>query len=675
MTARCMATVLIAWLVLAPIHGSQPDPIPETPTSVSEERRLDHDGIERSYRIHVPDSYDDAISTPLVMAFHGGRGTGRSMEKLTGLSVLADTEGFIVVYPDGYERQWNDGRNIDRYASHRENIDDVGFISSLIDHLGQSWNIDADRVYLTGMSNGALFCHRLACENPDRIAAIAPVEGTILERWTRECQPSRPIPVCIIKGLEAPLFEKESKRLSASETAQFWASHNGCSPTPNVDYEADTDPDDGTRVRREVYECGSSAREVVFYAIEGGGHTWPGGWQYYPEDVIGRTSRDIDATRLIWEFFARHRRPGTQGGAIALERASEIQAQLPPRPEVVGDYKPNCVVTGDWNGDGHLDFAAAHAFRDRVSVFLGDGTGRFEQRATVAVARRPIGMTRGDWNADGHGDLAVTSYNRAGLAVLLGDGHGEFRVCGFAETGNSPQAATAGDWNADGRTDAAVSNRNDHTVSVLLNTGSVRFAPAAAQVVGRFPSGLVAGDWNGDGNQDLAVVNHFSHTVSILLGDGTGRLRSLTEVDVGLYPGDIDTADLDRDGRADLVVVNVRNGDLSVLHGRGDGRFETQPRLDAGLAPAGIVVDDLDGDAAPDVAVVMRDEPRLVVFRNRLADEGRFVPAGEVATGELPIDVVSGDFDEDGRRDLLVFTPSNAGFLVFLNRTQGAVAR
>jgi polyhydroxybutyrate depolymerase len=292
-----LVTILIAAFSLVPAAGSQMEPPSAKPVSTAEERRLTHDGIERVYRIHVPESYDATLPAPLVLALHGGRGTGRSMERLTGFSLLADSEGFIVVYPDGYERQWNDGRNIERYASHRENIDDVGFINSLIDHLTQILNIDADRVYLTGMSNGALFAHRIACEMPEKIAAIAPVEGTILERWTRECQPSRPVPVCIIKGLEAPLFEKESKRLRASDTARFWASHNECSPTPTVEYEADTDPLDGTRVRREVYDCGTSEREVVFYAIEGGGHTWPGGWQYYPEDLIGRTSRDIDATR------------------------------------------------------------------------------------------------------------------------------------------------------------------------------------------------------------------------------------------------------------------------------------------------------------------------------------------------------------------------------------------
>jgi polyhydroxybutyrate depolymerase len=320
-----VVSILIAGLSLVPALGLEPDPTPEPAPVMSEERQLDHDGIQRSYRIYVPESYDDAIPTPLVLALHGGRGTGRSMERLTGFSLLADSEGFIVVYPDGYERQWNDGRNIERYASHRENIDDVGFINSLIDHLTQTLNIDADRVYLTGMSNGALFSHRLACENPDRIAAIAPVEGTILERWTRECQPTRPVPVCIVKGPDAPLFEKESKRLSASETAQFWASHNGCKPAPTVTYETDSDPADGTRVRSEAYDCGSREREVVFYAIEGGGHTWPGGWQYYPEDLIGRTSRDIDATRVIWEFFEGHAKPGARSSEhVIVERIDHV---------------------------------------------------------------------------------------------------------------------------------------------------------------------------------------------------------------------------------------------------------------------------------------------------------------------------------------------------------------
>jgi hypothetical protein len=99
------------------------------------------------------------------------------------------------------------------------------------------------------------------------------------------------------------------------------------------------------------------------------------------------------------------------------------------------------------------------------------------------------------------------------------------------------------------------------------------------------------------------------------------------------------------------------------------------PRLEAGLAPAGMAIADLDGDAAPEIAVVMRDEPRLVVFRNRLFDEGRFTTENEFATAGAPIDVVSGDFDEDGGQDLLVFTPSEAGFLLFLNQTPEVPAR
>ncbi|MCI0540572.1 MAG: hypothetical protein L0Z50_35680, partial [Verrucomicrobiales bacterium] len=154
----------------------------------SEIRSLSHGGLKRTYRIHIPPSIPPSglpsgkrnKPAPLLLALHGGGGAGKSMQKLAGLNALSDKEGFIAVYPDGVDGHWNDGRGLD-YRAHRENIDDVGFIAALIDRLGKDLNVDPGRVYVTGMSNGALFAHRLACEIPEKIAAIAPVEGTLLE--------------------------------------------------------------------------------------------------------------------------------------------------------------------------------------------------------------------------------------------------------------------------------------------------------------------------------------------------------------------------------------------------------------------------------------------------------------------------------------------------------------
>ena len=142
-----------------------------------------HDNLKRTFNIHIPSFYNKSVQVPLVIALHGRGGNGWSMILLTrkGFNKLADKDGFIMVYPDGIELNWNDGR-MDEEANdraHRENIDDVGFISALIDTMIKDYNINPKRVYVTGISNGAIMSYRLACELSHKITAIAPVDGNI----------------------------------------------------------------------------------------------------------------------------------------------------------------------------------------------------------------------------------------------------------------------------------------------------------------------------------------------------------------------------------------------------------------------------------------------------------------------------------------------------------------
>jgi polyhydroxybutyrate depolymerase len=277
-------------------------------------------GLERTYLIYIPASHDPSKPIPLVLLFHGGGGTGQGMEKLTlgGFDRLADREGFIVVYPDGIEKHWNDGRGLQNYRAHRENIDDVGFILALIDHLIKTFNIDSNRIYAAGISNGGQFSQRLACELSHRIAAIGVVATQLPEHLSSSCVLKRPVSVLMMPGTEDPLVpweggeigfrrgQKFGRILSVPESIRFWANHNRCPTSPLITYEPDRDPNDGTRVRREAYVPCGGGTEVLLYAVEGGGHTWPDGDQYLPARIIGRTSRDIDANEVIWGFFKRH---------------------------------------------------------------------------------------------------------------------------------------------------------------------------------------------------------------------------------------------------------------------------------------------------------------------------------------------------------------------------------
>jgi polyhydroxybutyrate depolymerase len=279
-------------------------------------------GVTRTYLIHVPPS-DFHRSMPILIVLHGGGGNGESMINLTngGFDQLSDKKGFIVVYPDGIEKHWNDGRNKTEtgYETNEENTDDVGFISALIDNLIKKFNADSKRVFVTGMSNGAIMSYRLACELSGKIAAIAPVAGNIPENLIQHCNPAKPVAVLAINSDNDPLvpfdggdvtgpfgMKKLGEVLSAHESVMFWVKHDGCSANPVITDEPDKDPDDGTRVQKQQYMNGRNNPEVILYTIKGGGHTWPGGHQYLGEWIVGKTCRDINATDIIWDFFEKH---------------------------------------------------------------------------------------------------------------------------------------------------------------------------------------------------------------------------------------------------------------------------------------------------------------------------------------------------------------------------------
>jgi polyhydroxybutyrate depolymerase len=283
-------------------------------------------GLKRTYLLHVPPARDKIKPRPLLIALHGGGGQGKHMRRLTrgGFDRLSDQEGFVVVYPDGIEKHWNDGRNrgATGYRAHQDDIDDVGFIAALIDRLVKEQDIDPRRVYVTGMSNGAMMSYRLAGDLSEKITAVAPVAGNIPGNLYPSCSPSRPVPVLAINNVNDPLMpfaggnvtgpwgrKKLGDVLSTAETVAFWAKHNDCSLSPVVTYEPDRDPQDGTRARKETYWKGINDATVILYAIEGGGHTWPGGYQYFNERIIGKTSRDMDASEVIWGFFKKHKAP------------------------------------------------------------------------------------------------------------------------------------------------------------------------------------------------------------------------------------------------------------------------------------------------------------------------------------------------------------------------------
>jgi polyhydroxybutyrate depolymerase len=235
---------------------------------------------------------------------------------LTRFTVLADREGFLVAFPEGVEKNWNDGREFTGSRAHRDHVDDVAFVTALIDAIGRAHAVDPRRVYATGISNGGIFAHYLAAHLSARIAAIAPVVGGIADPPDAWLRPEQPVSVLMLQGTRDPLvpyhggavaFDR-GKIIDTEEAARRWAALNGGREPVREPLPADGK--DRCGGLRTIYPGGRDGSEVTLVRLDGGGHTWPGGAQYLPERLIGRVCRDFDATVLIWDFFKAHPKPG-----------------------------------------------------------------------------------------------------------------------------------------------------------------------------------------------------------------------------------------------------------------------------------------------------------------------------------------------------------------------------
>lgn len=321
MTPAKVTGVLLILVVLtsgcAGLRDSRRSAAPPT-NGATYERETDIDGHSRRWQFYVPPGAGaGADPLPLLIALHGGGGRGDYMESVGGFNALADERVFITAFPDAVDRNWNDGRDSDFSRSHRDNIDDVGFISAMIDSISLETPIDPARIYVTGISNGGMMSLRLACDLADRIAAIAPVAASMPTDQLPRCRPARPISVMMINGTDDPLvpyqggvvapqFGERGTVEPVSDTIGFWRATDSCTRGPEVDRIPDGPQDDGSSVEIFSWSGCADSTAVELYRIDGGGHTWPSGPQYLPVFAVGETNRDFDATSEMWEFFEAH---------------------------------------------------------------------------------------------------------------------------------------------------------------------------------------------------------------------------------------------------------------------------------------------------------------------------------------------------------------------------------
>lgn len=294
----------------------------------------------RPYDLLLPSNYGELPRVPLIVAIHGGGGNKTAQRRLgcprgdvhdAGcLHAIAGAAGFAVAYPSGTGRSllrnvrtWNAGGGINGFQcvsgkACRDGVDDVAYFNALLDDIGANFQVDTDAVYLTGMSNGAAMAHRLACALPGRIAGIAPVGGANQYAAVAPCTAATAVlqihgdadPCWSYQGGKIACLDKNSGiKASVADTVAGWANRNACQGAPVVENLPDTSADGTTATAHRYQAC---VEPLTLILIENGGHTWPGGYQYFRERRIGKMSFDFNASDAIVTFFKDHRtiRPG-----------------------------------------------------------------------------------------------------------------------------------------------------------------------------------------------------------------------------------------------------------------------------------------------------------------------------------------------------------------------------
>ena len=285
------------------------------------ESTIIYDGIERSYILYVPELYNENTSTPLVLNLHGyGSNSGQQMI-YSNFYEISNTENFILVHPLG---------TIDATGSNfwsitpSDGVDDVGFLNALIDSMSNQYNINENRIYSLGMSNGGFMSYYLACELNNKIAAIASVTGSMTSEQMNLCNPLNPIPVMQIHGTSDFIVPYNGLLNLGTESIDniisYWVDINQCDMDPIINDIENTNLLDLSEVEHYIYENGINNNSVEFYKIINGGHTWPGATIPFAGN---NTNQDINASEVIWDFFKKY----DKNGIINQTQIKEINKQ------------------------------------------------------------------------------------------------------------------------------------------------------------------------------------------------------------------------------------------------------------------------------------------------------------------------------------------------------------
>jgi polyhydroxybutyrate depolymerase len=310
--------------------------------------------LDRNFTVRLPSGYDSKLHYPVVVLLHGISQDADDMARLTRFNEQADKAGIIAVYPQALHGRWNIGvqpKDRPRQAMRRRPgggypgggypgggggggypgrggqqrpdsqpterrqapADDLAFFGQMLDAVTAKFSVDSTRIYAAGLSDGGFMSLRLGCAMSERFAAVAAV-GAAMPK-TMICLPSRPVPLVMINGTSDPIVpygggtehNSSMATLSVEKSAEAWAKYDRCSEKP----ERGKLPGKGTDTKTDTYNGCHENAQVVSYSLKGMGNTWPGGEQYEVEKAIGKTSQEVNANELIWNFLESRKLPGS----------------------------------------------------------------------------------------------------------------------------------------------------------------------------------------------------------------------------------------------------------------------------------------------------------------------------------------------------------------------------
>lgn len=271
------------------------------------------DGIERNYMYYIPSEYDSKVKLPIVFFLHGYGASAQIAVNVLGTQfhARADRDGAIVVYPEATSKHWNDKLGGSFPAT--DTINDVAYISRLIDLFINKFKGDPRRIYISGSSNGGMMTYRLSVDIPEKIAAVAPFISTISPQVAAASINAEPMPVIITSGTADSVIRWSGGPVEVTHTPQllsgdknvaYWVKRNGTKTTAKVTVLPDIEPDDLSTVERQHYK---GKYDVVLYKVIGGAHKHP--TRREPgEALIPGQNMDYNSFETVWDFMMRYKK-------------------------------------------------------------------------------------------------------------------------------------------------------------------------------------------------------------------------------------------------------------------------------------------------------------------------------------------------------------------------------